>query len=133
LRVILVGAEVILFYWRINNAKEWRPTSASFGSDVDFVFFPEQWREHIVDTFLKLNLSTGAFDITWHNDDLATEPVYLEVSPVYEPNPKIELKGKPYASYKKKFSPFNEYYEKYVEVVFEIKFKQIPNSLKVNS
>ncbi|WP_264291210.1 hypothetical protein [Aliarcobacter butzleri] len=35
----------------------------------------------------KFNLDTGAFDIAWNNDDLNTEPYFLEVSPFYQPNP----------------------------------------------
>jgi hypothetical protein len=125
LRVILVGDEIVHYYWRINKSKDWKPTSTSFGSEVDFDNFPEHWRKHILDTFKKLNLTTGAFDITWQNDDLDSVPLYLEVSPVYQPNPKIELNGKEYAYYKKSFSPFNAYDRKFVELIFNIKQKQI--------
>ena len=125
LRVILVGNEIVHYYWRINKSKEWKPTSTSFGSDVDFGNFPEHWRTHILETFKILNISTGAFDITWQNDDLNSLPLYLEVSPVFQPNPKIELNGKEYAHYKKSFSPFNKYDNKFVDLVFKIKQKQI--------
>lgn len=125
LRVILVGNEIVHFYWRINKSKEWKPTSTSFGSDVDFENFPERWRTHILDTFKMLNITTGAFDITWQDDDLNNLPLYLEVSPVFQPNPKIELKGKEYAYYKKSFSIFNAYDNKFVDLIFKIKQKQI--------
>jgi hypothetical protein len=92
---------------------------------VDFENFPEHWRQHIIDTFKKLNLTSGAFDITWQNDDLNSVPLYLEVSPVFQPNPKIELNGKEYAYYKKSFSPFNTYDTKFVQLIFDIKQKQI--------
>ncbi len=125
LRVILVGNEVVHYYWRINLAKEWKPTSTSFGSLVDFENFPEQWREHIIKTFKSLNISSGAFDVTWHDDNLDSEPLYLEISPVFQPNPKVELKGKEYAYYKKSFSPFNTYDKRFVKLIFDIKDKQI--------
>lgn len=125
LRVILVKGEIVLHYWRINNSKEWVPTSTSYGSSVDFGSFPEQWRTHIISTFQSLNLVTGAFDITWQNDDLLTEPIYLEVSPSYQPNPKMEVRGKAYAFYKQHFQLFNSWDTKYVDIVFSIKQKQV--------
>ncbi|EDM38338.1 hypothetical protein PBAL39_01947 [Pedobacter sp. BAL39] len=125
LRVILVKEDIVLHYWRINTAEEWKPTSTSYGSKVDFDFFPEQWRAHIIDTFKSLKLTTGAFDITWANDDLATEPIYLEVSPFYQPNPPMVLKEKAYAFYKQNFSFRNSWDVKYVDVVFSIKSKQV--------
>jgi glutathione synthase/RimK-type ligase-like ATP-grasp enzyme len=129
LRVILVGDEIVLHYWRINLGKEWKPTSTSYGSDVDFVFFPEQWKQHVLKTFKNLDLTTGAFDITWQNDDLTTEPLYLEVSPVFQPNPPMELNGKPYAHYKKKLNLLKSWDIRYVKVVFEIKHKEVVASL----
>lgn len=125
LRVILVKGEILHHYWRINLNDEWKPTSTSYGSKVDFNFFPEQWRQHIIDTFKSLNLTTGAFDITWQNDDLSTKPLYLEVSPFYQPNPKMEIKDRAYAFYKQNFSVFNSWDTKYVDVVFDIKHKQV--------
>ena len=57
LRVILVGNEIILHYWRINLSDEWKPTSTGFGSQVDFENFPENWRSWIIDSFNKLKIS----------------------------------------------------------------------------
>jgi hypothetical protein len=125
LRVILVGNEIVSHYWRINKGKEWKPTSTSYGSDVDFEFFPEQWREMIISTFLKLKLTTGAFDITWQNDDLNNMPLILEVSPVYQPNPKMNLKGRPYAYFKKRFRFIHSWDTRYVDIVFTIKHKEV--------
>ena len=125
LRVILVGGEIVHYYWRINLSGEWKPTSTSFGSKVDFGNFPEQWRQHIIDTFKKLELTAGAFDITWEGDDLSQEPLYLEVSPVFQPNPKIEMRDKSYAYFKKKLSPFNEYDRNFIDLVFAIKDKYL--------
>ena len=40
LRVIVIGNEIFLHYWRINLGGEWRPTSTGFGSKVDFINYP---------------------------------------------------------------------------------------------
>lgn len=88
LRVIFVGEKVVHYYWRINKTKEWMPTSTSNGSRVDFEHYPTNHTDRIHDVIRKLNIRTGAFDICWENDDILTEPIILEVSPFYQPNPK---------------------------------------------
>jgi hypothetical protein len=102
LRVTLVADEVVHHYFRINTDDHWHPTSTTHGSVVDFDTFPEQWRGHIVDTFGRLGLRTGAFDICWEGDDLATEPRYLEVSSAYTPNPRPapSYRDRPYYHFK---------------------------------
>jgi glutathione synthase/RimK-type ligase-like ATP-grasp enzyme len=86
LRVVVIGGEVVLSYWRVNNASEWRPTATKFGSTVVFGDFPEKWRSYIIEALKKLNMRMGAFDVAWEDDDLDTEPYFLEVSPEYFPN-----------------------------------------------
>jgi glutathione synthase/RimK-type ligase-like ATP-grasp enzyme len=123
LRVILSDENILLFYWRINLGNVWKPTSTSHGSGVDFEFFPEQWRKYIIENFQKLGLVTGAFDIAWENDDLGTEPYFLEVSPSYQPNPKIDLfsKNYSYGQFKKRFALKNSWDILYLKTVFEIR------------
>lgn len=87
LRVILVGDEIVLHYWRLNTEDEWKPTTTGNGTEVDFVFFPEKWKNWTIEQFNKIGITTGAFDICWNNDDLETEPYILEISPFYQPNP----------------------------------------------
>lgn len=122
LRVIIIKDEIVLYYWRINNAKEWRPTSTSFGSNVDFVTFPEKWKIYIIDSLKKLDLKTGAFDITWRNDDVNTKPVFLEVSPFYQPNPEPPQKYSniPYSKYKKIIFGKDNYVFKAVDIKFKL-------------
>jgi glutathione synthase/RimK-type ligase-like ATP-grasp enzyme len=105
LRVIFVGGKIVHYYWRINLKDEWKPTSTSFGSKVDFIFFPEQWRQFLIDSFLKMDMITGAFDVTWDGDNLETTPLILEVSPQYSPNPPFKTPGynDNYGYHKKKF------------------------------
>jgi glutathione synthase/RimK-type ligase-like ATP-grasp enzyme len=130
LRVILVGDEIVLHYWRINMDKDWKPTSTGFGSVVDFDNFPEQWRSHIIETFKKLNLKTGAFDITWQNDDLMGTPLYLEVSPAYMPNPRNFFKDEPYSKFKSDLRLNNSYESEYVKIVYKIKLAQVKEFFK---
>ncbi|PST83251.1 hypothetical protein C7T94_11710 [Pedobacter yulinensis] len=125
LRVILVGKEIVAHYWRINLAPEWRPTATSKGSKVDFDSFPEHWRSHIQETFATLGLTTGAFDITWQNDDLDTPPLYLEVSPFYQPNPRMAAGNTPYSNYKTGLQLRRSWDVGYVRLIFAIKHKQV--------
>jgi glutathione synthase/RimK-type ligase-like ATP-grasp enzyme len=134
LRVILVGDKVVHHYWRINKSSEWKPTSTSYGSDVDFESFPEQWRAFIIEQFKRMNLTTGAFDIAWRNDDLSTEPLILEVSPNYQPNPKVDLSKMKftYGEYKEKLLLRDSYDYRYVDIAFELINKQIEFVLSRN-
>lgn len=127
LRVIVAGDKILLHYWRINNDDEWKPTSTSFGSTVDFVTFPEQWRENIMNTFKKLKIDTGAFDFAWDNDDLNTEPLVLEVSTSYSPNPKVSPDSKmSYGEYKHTI----KYDREYVKIMYKIQDEYVNTCLK---
>jgi len=122
LRVILVGKKIVLHYFRINLSDEWKTTSTGSGSRVDFESFPEEWRDWIIETFSRLSMVTGAFDIAWQNDDLSTEPYILEVSPLYQPNPipKNETDLSTYGEWKKSVRLSNSYQEAVVDVIFNI-------------
>jgi hypothetical protein len=127
LRVILIGDEIVLHYWRINLADNWKPTSTSHGSMVDFVSFPEHWRSFIIESFKKLNLHTGAFDITFQHDDITNTPLFLEVSPGYEPNPRPTGRQAtiPYYAYKKKLFTRNPYFAAAIDTKFDLRVKEI--------
>jgi len=124
LRVIIVGSEIVLYYWRINRSSEWKPTSTRHGSDVDFDFFPEEWRTHIIEVLGKIGLRTGAFDLVWENNDYSKSPYILEVSSSFQPNPvppKI-IKGS-YGEWKAGFNFINGYPARFIDIVNEIKAK----------
>jgi glutathione synthase/RimK-type ligase-like ATP-grasp enzyme len=124
MRVILVGNEIVHHYWRKNKDKsKWKTTSTSSGSSVDFSNFPEQWRAFIIDSFKKLNLITGAFDVGWQNDDLSTQPYFFEVSPSYDVNPKttIDKHLYNYGKYKKQLLFRNSYDRLFVEQTYNFK------------
>lgn len=127
LRVTLVNNEIVLFYWRINPAKEWRPTASVYGSDIFFKDFPEKWTNYIIKAFEKTGLGMGAFDVCWQNDDLSTEPYFLEVSPRFSPNPPIDLSGSgiTYAKWKKKLIGNEVYYKLQTNEIFRICKKYI--------
>ena len=122
LRVTMVGDQIVHHYFRINTTEEWQPTSTRRGSLVDFETFPEQWREHIVEVFGRLGLRTGAFDICWQGDDLDTEPIFLEVSPAYTPNPPPSppFADQPYYAFKKQLTGPDSFGTAFVRTVFEI-------------
>ena len=42
MRIIFVGSEIVLHYWRNNPSEEWRPTSTSYDSKTDFITFPDR-------------------------------------------------------------------------------------------
>ncbi len=127
LRLIYIGDELVLHYWRINNSAEWSPTSTGHGSSVDFESLPTQWMPFLFDQYKKLNIRTGAFDVTWLNDDLDTPPLILEVSPSYMPNPapSEKWKNKSYSTFKKAIFGKDVYYKQYIDLVFELKTKLI--------
>jgi hypothetical protein len=134
LRVILVDDEIVLHYWRVNLSKEWKPTSTGHGSKVDFVFFPEQWRQWIIDSFKKLEIKTGAFDIAWQDDDLNTEPYILEVSPFYQPNPRPlrDYNLMNYGKWKKSIQVRDSYQLGMVNVIAEIQSKFVKKFIKID-
>ena len=122
LRVTLVGDRVVHHYFRINTSDEWQPTSTRRGSQVDFVTFPEKWRQQIVDVFRSTGMRTGAFDICWRGDDLDTEPLFLEVSPSYTPNPPPPpaFADRPYYQFKKQLTGPDSFGSAFVRIVFDI-------------
>lgn len=125
LRVVILNGDVISFYWRVNSTNEWKPTATSFGNSTEFGNFPEKWKSLFVEYLEKMNLPTGAFDITWEKDDLNSMPLVLEVSPSYQLNPTLPARYKniTYKEYKKKLFVSDAYYKVYVDIVFDSRAK----------
>ncbi len=134
LRVVVLGNKITSFYWRVNSTDDWKPTATSFGNSTEFDNFPDQWKELILSFLPKMKLLTGAFDITWENDDLNTTPLVLEVSPSYQINPTLPERYKKisYKDYKKKIFVKDAYYKQYVDAVFALKYEIILNHLILN-
>ena len=132
LRLIFIGDELVLHYWRKNNSALWSPTSTGHGSSVDFEKLPTKWMDFIFNEYKKLNLKAGAFDITWEKDDFDSKPLILEVSPSFMPNPAPlgEFLEKPYKDFKNSFWGKNAYHKQYINLVFDLKKKLICEYLK---
>lgn len=121
LRVIIIGDKIVLHYWRINKNDQWKPTSTKHGSKVDFDFFPMEWRDYILTQFKKLKITTGAFDIVWEDNDYKKEPIFLEISPSYQPNPRPrDYSIISYGKYKESFH-INGWDKDLVEIIFKLK------------
>ena len=122
LRVTMIGGEVVHHYWRINESDEWMPTTTRKGSSVDFVTFPEQWRSTIEKAMASLELRNGAFDVCWEGDDLDTEPIFLEVSPSYSPNPTppASFANRPYSDFKANLFGADSFPGAFADVVVEL-------------
>lgn len=131
LRVITIGQQIVHYYWRINPSNNWKPTSTGHGSEVDFENFPEKWKSKIIEQISKLNLSTAGIDIAWENDDISTEPIILEVSPFYQPNPKpINITNlKKYGIWKKSVFGSDSYPKAFVQLQNRISKEIISFSL----
>lgn len=127
IRVTVVGEEVVLSYWRINHDKEWRPTSTSRGSSVDFGNFPEKWRSYFIDITKRMELSTAAYDVCWENDDVNTQPMILEVSPSFQPNPVLpaHLAHIPYKNYKRIFFTKKPFFKERINILVRIAEKKL--------
>jgi len=127
IRIVFIGNELMYFHWRYNEKKnEWEPTTYKQGTTADFYNYPDQWREFILDEFKKLDVVSGAFDIAWDNDDYNTEPLVLEVSPSFFPNPTPPKDHHiRYGDYKHKLHFKDSWERSYVENAFYIKQKQV--------
>ena len=123
LRVVLVDDKIIYHHWRQNESVEnWTPTTYSKGKKGDFGNFPEQWREHIVESFKKTGLASGAFDLAWEDNDYSNPPYIFEISPSYFPNPEPpESISKPYGDYKHGLTLNNPWEKHYVKQLFRVK------------
>jgi len=122
LRVTIIGDRIPCAYWRINPDDNWRPTSTSQGSSVDYGNFPEHWREFLLDIHRRLDLCKGGYDVTWRNDDLDTEPLILEVSPSWEPNPPLDVDNLPctYGEYKASLRYAPDFQREFVKIVGDL-------------
>ena len=127
LRVTIVNDEIVLYYWRLNDRPEWKPTASSFGGKILFSNLPLMWKESILKTFKKTKLNFGAFDICWENDDLSSEPIFLEVSSRFSPNPVPHKKINEYSKWKKTLFDENPYYQLQVDLMFKITKKLFNN------
>ena len=104
-RTVVVNGQIVYHYWRTKEkSNEFKTTSTSNGSKLDFSEHTEKNKEIIIDYTKKLGLSQAAYDITFENDDENNTPIVLEVSSSFLPNPipKGKLLNSPYKNFKNK-------------------------------
>lgn len=127
LRVVIIHGKIESYYWRINHEKDWKPTSTSRGSSVDFQNFPKEWEAFILEEFNKLGVRMGAFDLAWDNDDLHTPPYILEFSPRFTPNPPFlsNTKNNNYGERKRDTIGKDTYAINQVDLIFNLNSKYL--------
>jgi len=94
LRVTMVGDRMVenATYWRTKSPQvlstgDWTTTATRYGSTVDFDGIPEYVASLVADWLRKLRIRTAGVDMMWVDDDVTREPLLLELSPYYQPNP----------------------------------------------
>jgi len=98
-------------YWRTKSeaalrAADWTTTATSHNSTVEHANIPPAVVTLAAGWLERLGLRTAGLDLMWPGDDLDQEPLLLELSPYYQPNPPKperyrewtykQFKGKPY-------------------------------------
>jgi glutathione synthase/RimK-type ligase-like ATP-grasp enzyme len=135
LRLTLVADAMIqpATYWRQKTANalsrpEWTTTATTYGSQVRHAQIPESVGPLAAEYLRRLQIRTAGIDLIWSDDDLSRDPLFLELSPYYQPNPPKpmryehwtykEFKAKPYAEegyFFQQFSVFREIYRQVLD------------------
>ena len=109
LRLTMVGDKMIesATYWRAKSAEalassDWTTTATVHGSSVAHRDVPPSVVPAVADHLRRLGLRTAGVDVIWADDATSGEPLVLEVSPFYQPNPPKPERyaGLTYAEYK---------------------------------
>jgi hypothetical protein len=94
LRLTMVGDEAIAeaSYWRTKSeaalsAPVWTTTATSQNSLVEHGRIPPSVVTLAAGWLERLGLRTAGLDLMWPDDDLDADPLLLELSPYYQPNP----------------------------------------------
>jgi glutathione synthase/RimK-type ligase-like ATP-grasp enzyme len=94
LRLTMVGDRMIgsATFWRRKNPEViatggWTTTASKYGSLVEHEDIPESVVPLAAECLRKLGIRTAGIDLIWVDDDLSTTPLFLELSPYYQPNP----------------------------------------------
>jgi hypothetical protein len=94
MRMTIAGSAAIedATYWRIKSDEAlagptWTPTATSFGSVVLHGDVPSGVEQLVTGWVGRLGIRTAGVDLIWPEDDFTREPLMLELSPYYQPNP----------------------------------------------
>jgi hypothetical protein len=79
-------------YWRTKseamlNARSWTSTATTYNSLVDHAGIPQSVVSEAARHLEALGIRTAGIDVMWVDDDLSGPPLFLELSPYYQPNP----------------------------------------------
>lgn len=94
MRMTVAGSAAIetATYWRIKGeeqlkAPRWTPTATSYGTLVEHGGVPADLEALVAGWVSRLGIRTAGVDLIWRDDDLSQDPLMLELSPYYQPNP----------------------------------------------
>lgn len=132
LRVVVIGEEVVLCFWRINPRKNWAPTASKFGSTISFENLPTHLYPKFIKEMSNLDLTMGGFDVIFEDDDPEKSYRILEVSPRYSPNPPADMSMKKYsyAEYKHRVFVRRSWAYLQTQIIFEHADKYVGFTLK---
>jgi hypothetical protein len=111
LRLTMVGDKVIesATYWRTKHPdalsrSEWTTTATTYDSLVSHGSIPDGLAPVVAGYLRKLGLRMAGIDVMWPDDDVSKDPLVLELSPYFQPNPPKPARyaGWSYKQYKSK-------------------------------
>ena len=129
MRVTMVGNTMIVSasFWRVKSAEalarpEWTSTASKYGSAIEHRDIPESVAPLVAEYLRALGLRTAGVDLIWPDDDLSRDPLVLEVSPFYQPNPEKPTRYDhlSYKDYKSRPYSKDGYFERQYQVFREI-------------
>ena len=105
IRIVLVDYKIVYHYWRSKKkTKSFTTTSTTNNSTLRLDPIPEKTKKIIIRYTKKLKLKLAAYDVTYDNDNLNSNPKVLEVSSSFllNPIPKGKYLKMPYTKFKAK-------------------------------
>lgn len=94
LRLTMAGDRIVdsATYWRVKNPEvlkrpEWTTTATSNDSQVVHAEIPPDIGSLAAGWLQELKIRTAGLDLMWTDDDVSKDPLILELSPYYQPNP----------------------------------------------
>jgi len=100
-------------FWRmkrpdLHSGLEWTTTATKYGSTVHHGDVPESVVPTVGEYLRKLGIRTAGVDVMWRDDDVSGEPLVLELSPYYQPNPPKPERYREWTYSQYKNSPYVE-------------------------
>lgn len=88
-RISCIGGKIFHGYFRRKQNKLQMSAASSEGGIIDFSLDinDNNLQKYAKDFYEKTNLDFCGIDIAWENDDMSSQPIALEVSPIFDLNP----------------------------------------------